>query len=120
MSEINITLNSLRRSFDASSVGEIHSPVHPGEILREEFMAPFSLSAISVAKACNLPRSRIERIVKGEIGISTDTALQLSRLFRTTSQFWLNMQTRFESEILMREIGSELDAIQPIPMPQAA
>ncbi|MCJ2111568.1 HigA family addiction module antitoxin [Methylobacterium sp. E-025] len=77
-------------------------------------MEPLSLSAGAVAKALDLPRSRIERIAREEIGISTDTALRLARYFGTTHQFWLNLQTRFESEVLMSEIGSELDQIAPI------
>nr|WP_156465665.1 HigA family addiction module antitoxin [Methylobacterium sp. Leaf106] len=61
------------------------------------------------------PRSRIERIVKEEIGISTDTALRLARYFGTSHQFWLNLQADFESETLLSEIGPELDRIEPLP-----
>lgn len=110
-----ITLDALRRSFDDTEGVTVLPPVHPGEILREEFMAPFGLSAGAVAKALNLPRSRIERVVKEEIGISADTALRLGRYFRTSHLFWLNLQTRFESETLLSEIGAELEGIQPVP-----
>jgi antitoxin HigA-1 len=109
-----VTLDILRQSFnDAEEVMEL-PPVHPGEILREEFMAPLSLSAGAVAKALNLPRSRIERIVKEEVGISVDTALRLARYFQISHLFWLNLQTRFESEALLAEIGSELARIKPV------
>ncbi len=96
---------------------ERHGPASAasGEVLREEFMVPLGLTAGAVAKALNLPRSRIERIVKEEIGISTDTALRLGRYFRTSHLFWLNLQTRFESETLLSEIGAELEGIQPVP-----
>ncbi|MCJ2021615.1 HigA family addiction module antitoxin [Methylobacterium sp. E-065] len=78
-------------------------------------MEPFDLSAGAVARAIGLPRSRIERIVKREIGISTDTALRLARLFRTSHQFWLNLQSQFESATLLPRIGDELARITPMP-----
>lgn len=107
-------VEDLRRLHDGATEFEVLPPLHPGEILRESFMEPLSLSAGAVAKALDLPRSRIERIAREEIGISTDTALRLARYFGTTHQFWLNLQTRFESEALMAEIGPELDRIAPI------
>lgn len=110
-----ITLDALRHSFDDPESITMPPPVHPGEILREEFMAPLGLSAGAVAKALNLPRSRIERIVKEEIGISADTALRLGRYFRTSHLFWLDLQIRVESETLLAEIGAELDGISPVP-----
>jgi addiction module HigA family antidote len=107
-------VEDLRRLYDSATEFEVLPPLHPGEILRVSFMEPLSLSAGAVAKALDLPRSRIERIAREDIGISTDTALRLARYFGTTHQFWLNLQTRFESEVLMAEIGSELDRIAPI------
>lgn len=109
-----MSVEDLRRLHDSATEFEVLPPLHPGEILRASFMEPLSLSAGAVAKALDLPRSRIERIAREEIGISTDTALRLARYFGTTHQFWLNLQTRFESEVLMAEIGSELDRIAPI------
>lgn len=105
----------VRRIFDEADEFDILPPIHPGEVLREDFMSAHHMSAGTVAKCLNLPRSRIERIVKGEIGISTDTALRLARLFRTSHQFWLNLQTQFESEVLLREIGEQLERITPVP-----
>ena len=108
------TLADLRQAFDAAEAPAVLTPVHPGEILREEFMAPLGLTAGAVAKALDLPRSRIERIVKEEIGISTDTALRLARYFRTSHQFWTNLQAHFESESLLAEIGPDLARIEPV------
>lgn len=105
----------VRRLFDDAEEFETLPPIHPGEILREEFMASHSLTAGMVAKAIDVPRSRIERIVKEEIGISTDTALRLGRLFRTSAELWTNLQTRFERETLLAEIGPNLDGIEPLP-----
>jgi len=68
-------------------------PLHPGEVLREEFLLPMKLSPYAVAKACGVPRSRIERIAREESGITADTALRLGRYFGIEPQFWLNLQT---------------------------
>lgn len=105
----------VRRAFETATEFETLPLLHPGEILREDFMVPLGLSAGAVAKALGLPRSRIERVVREEIGISTDTALRLARLFRTTSEFWTNLQARFERETLLAEIGPELAGIEPVP-----
>ncbi len=87
------------------------TPLHPGEVLREEFMEPYGLSAYAVAKACKLPRTRIERIAREEMGISADTALRLAKLFGTTPEFWLNLQTRYEVEMAALAIGEDLNHI---------
>jgi addiction module HigA family antidote len=89
------------------------NPMHPGEVLREEFLSPMGLSPYAVAKACNLPRTRIERIAREEMGITADTALRLARYFGTTAAFWLNLQGRYE--LLMAEAAAhDIDAIEPI------
>lgn len=87
-------------------------PLHPGEVLREEFMNPYGLSAYKVAQQCGVKRTRIERIAKEQVGISADTALRLGKLFGTSAEFWLNLQTRYEIEIAAREIGDELAEIE--------
>jgi antitoxin HigA-1 len=71
-------------------------PMHPGEMLREEFIEPLGLSAGRVAKACGVPRTRIERIVSEQLGISGDTAVRLGRFFGTSPEFWMNLQARYE------------------------
>jgi addiction module HigA family antidote len=90
------------------------APMHPGELLRDEFMIPLGLSAGKVAKAIGVPRTRIERIVAGEIGISADTALRLARLFDISPQYWANAQTHYDLEIAALKLGSRIDQIQPI------
>ena len=89
-------------------------PLHPGEVLREEFLIPLGLSAGAVARACGVPRTRIERIVSERIGVSTDTAMRLARFFGTTPELWLNMQRSFEIETLSRAIGPEIERIEPL------
>lgn len=86
-------------------------PMHPGEVLREEFLAPLGLSAGRVAKACSVPRTRIERIAAEEIGITGDTAARLARFFGTTAEFWMNLQTRYELATVERDAGAALAKI---------
>lgn len=89
-------------------------PMHPGEVLREEFLMPLNLSAGKLAKACNLPRTRIERIANEQTGITADTALRLGRALKTTADFWMNLQNRYDMQIAARDIGSALDRIRPL------
>lgn len=88
------------------------APLHPGEVLREEFLVPLNLSAGALAKACGLPRTRIERIVAEDVGITADTALRLAKALGTSAQLWLNLQTDFELEMAKRSIGKDLDKIE--------
>ncbi len=94
-------------------------PMHPGEMLREEFMRPLRLSAGRVAKACGVPRTRIERIAREEMGVSGDTALRLAKFFGTTPEFWMNLQTRYEVRSAQQLAGDELAKIEPFT-PKAA
>ena len=87
-------------------------PLHPGEVLREEFIVPLGLTAGRVAKACGIARSRIERIAAEEIGISGDTALRLGHVFRTSPQFWMNLQSRYEIETARRALEVDLSELQ--------
>jgi antitoxin HigA-1 len=80
-------------------------PLHPGEVLREEFMEPLDLTAYSLAPRIGVPRTRVERIIREEKGISADTALRLGAYFHTTPEFWLNLQSKFELETARREKG---------------
>jgi len=88
------------------------APLHPGEVLREEFMAPLGITAYALAKACQIERPRLERIVRELQGISADTALRLSKYFGTTPEFWMNLQARYELEEARGEIGSDLEEIE--------
>ena len=90
-------------------------PLHPGEVLREEFMMPLGLSAYALARACGVPRTRIERVAAEEIGISGDTAIRLGRVFDTTPEFWMNLQQRFDLERAARALGAAVDSIRPLP-----
>lgn len=74
-------------------------PIHPGEILLEEFLIPLELSQYRLAKDINVPARRINEIVHGQRSVSADTALRLGRYFQTTPQFWLNLQTHFDIEV---------------------
>jgi addiction module HigA family antidote len=78
-------------------------PLHPGEVLREEYMVPLGLTAYTLAQRIDVPRARIERIAREEKGISADTALRLGAYFHTTPEFWLNLQTKFELETQLRD-----------------
>lgn len=87
-------------------------PMHPGEMLREEFLKPMELTPYRVAKACGVPRTRIERIVREELGITADTALRLAKFFGTTAGFWMNLQARYDVRTAERAIAAELEAIE--------
>jgi addiction module HigA family antidote len=88
-------------------------PVHPGEILREEFMIPMDLSSNALAKAIGVTTARINEIVREQRGITADTALRLARYFGTDAQSWMNLQQRYELENARREIGNALKHIHP-------
>lgn len=83
-------------------------PVHPGEILREEFLKPMGLSVYALAQATSLPRTRLNDIVRGRRGISADTALRLARYFGTDAQSWLNLQARYDLEVAEAALGDRL------------
>lgn len=88
--------------------------VHPGEILREEFLKPMKLSAYELAKRLLVPAPRINDIVLERRGITADTAIRLSRFFRTTEQFWRNLQGAYEVSRVKAERGAELERIEPL------
>jgi antitoxin HigA-1 len=89
-------------------------PLHPGEVLREEFLVPLGVSAGTLAKAMAVPRTRVERIASESIGITADTALRLGKALGTSAQLWLNLQNRFDVETAERAIGKELARISPV------
>ena len=80
-------------------------PLHPGEVLREEFLGPMGLSPYVVAKACGVPRTRIERIAREEMGVSTDTALRLGRFFGIEPEFWVNLQSLHDLQVAGAKAG---------------
>ena len=87
------------------------SPIHPGEILREEFMLPLGLSSNALAKAIDVTPARINEIVRERRGISADTALRLARYFGTDPQSWMNLQQRHDLECAKDTLGTALKTI---------
>ena len=95
-------------------------PMHPGEVLREEFLIPLAMSAGALAKVCGLPRTRIERIASEQTGITADTALRLAKALDTTPELWLNLQTDYDVQVEKRSLGKTLDRIETVNKPRAA
>jgi addiction module HigA family antidote len=89
-------------------------PVHPGEVLREEFLVPHALSAGAVARAIHVPRTRIERLVAETVDLSPDTALRLARYFGTSPASWMAIQSRYALEKTGDAIAVEIAAIAPV------
>ncbi len=89
-----------RRDFD---------PIHPGEILFEEFLRPMEITQYRLAKSISVPQRRIGEIVKGTRGITADTALRLGRFFGMEAQFWLNLQARYDLLVAQSKLGGRLD-----------
>ena len=90
------------------------APVHPGEILLEEFIRPHGLTAGRVAARMKIARPRIEKLVRGRTPVTVDTALRLERLFGPSAQFWLNLQTRYDLETAKAAPIAEIEAIEPL------
>lgn len=93
-------------------MGLMQNPSHPGEILKHEFLEPYGLSSIRLAKIIDVPRTRIERIVKGTTSVTPDTALRLSKAFGTTPEFWVNMQANYDMAAARKEV--DVSAIKPL------
>ncbi|MFN0050806.1 MAG: HigA family addiction module antitoxin [Planctomycetales bacterium] len=85
------------------------APIHPGEVLLEEFLRPLGLSQYRLAKDVGVPPRRINEIVLGHRAITADTALRLARFFGTSDRFWMNLQTRFDLETQKDRLGDRLD-----------
>ena len=83
-------------------------PIHPGEILREEYLVPLGMSANQLARELHVPPNRIIAIVNGSRGVTADTALRLGRFFKTTAEFWLNLQMAFELRTAQIETGAKI------------
>ncbi|SMC92243.1 HigA family addiction module antitoxin [Rhizobium sp. RU36D] len=90
-------------------------PVHPGEVLRDEFLGPLDLSAGTLARKLNVPRTRIERLVAEQTAMTPDTALRLARFFDMSPQFWMNLQTSYDLKIGAAAKAKELEAISVMP-----
>lgn len=83
-------------------------PIHPGEVLHEEFLIPLQMSQYALAKGINVSPRRINEIIHQKRGISADTALRLGRFFKTSPEFWMNLQTHFDLEIQKDKLSQRL------------
>jgi antitoxin HigA-1 len=93
---------------------DVHSgrrlpPVHPGQILRDEFLSPMGISVYELANAIKVPRSRVNDIVLGRRAITTDTALRLARYFGTTPEFWINLQAHYDLDVAGRGLRKKIE-----------
>ena len=94
----------------------LQNPVHPGEVLQELYLVPLEMSAIDLAKRIGVPRTRVERLVKGTTGVTPDTALRFARVFNTSAEYWLNLQAQHDlSKVAANDdIAIELNTILPL------
>lgn len=86
--------------------------IHPGEVLKEEFLVPMNVSAYRLAKEINVPETRISEIVRGKRAVTADTALRFARFFGTTAEFWLNLQNLYDLEEEENKHASEFEMIK--------
>jgi addiction module HigA family antidote len=89
-------------------------PIHPGEVLHEEFLRPLELSANRLADALGIPTNRITEIVAERRSVTADTALRLARFFKTSPEFWMNLQKTYELRTTEMALGSALNKIRPL------
>jgi addiction module HigA family antidote len=87
------------------------APIHPGEVLREEFLKPLKLTPDAVAGALGVPRTRIERLAREETPVTADTALRLGKFFKTTPAFWMNMQAQYDLEMTEDKVAPQIKRI---------
>ena len=92
-------LNRRAAGLSEVTTGDRLAPIHPGEVLRDEFLAPMALSVYALAHALKVPRARLNDLVRGRRAVTTDTALRLGRYFGTTPEFWINLQIRYDLDI---------------------
>ena len=89
------------------------APIHPGEVLLEDFLIPLNLTKYRLAKDIGVPPTRIQDILGGKRGISADTALRLSRYFGMSAKLWMNLQNGYELELARMELGEVLEQVKP-------
>ncbi|MHA6266490.1 HigA family addiction module antitoxin [Aliiroseovarius sp. CAU 1755] len=90
----------------------LEEPMHPGEVLKELYLDPLDMGAIAFARRLDVPRTRIERLIKGITSMTPDTALRLARAFNTTPSYWMNMQTNYDMATVAKEI--DVSGIEPL------
>ena len=92
-------------------------PIHPGEILLSEFIEPYGLNPSRLARNIGVPARRIHEIVRGSRAITADTALRLARYFSTSTEFWLNLQSHYDLEMALEQLGDRLEReVKPLAM----
>ena len=102
-------LDGHRIDFSDVATGRRLPSVHPGKILRDEFLRPMDLSVYALANAVKIPRSRANDIVLGRRAITTDTALRFGRFFGTSPEFWINLQTRYDLDVANRKSRKKIE-----------
>ena|SRR5713101_2391132 len=110
------TMRIKREEFDAGQIefadvttGKRLPPIHPGEILRDDFLEPMKISVYALAQAIKVPRSRVNDVVLGRRGITADTALRLARYFGTSPDFWVNLQARYDLDVADRSLRRRIE-----------
>lgn len=94
--------------------GDLIEPIHPGEVLMEDFVKGFGITQNKLAVSIGVPPRRINEIVHGKRGITADTAVRLSRYFGTTAEFWMNLQSQYELRIERRALKNQIASIKPL------
>lgn len=102
-------LDAGRIDFVGVTTGKRLPLIHPGEILRDDFLRPLKISVYSLAQAIKVPRSRLNDIVLGRRGITADTAFRLARYFGTTPGFWINLQARYDLDAADRKLRRRIE-----------
>ena len=90
----------------------LKEPMHPGQVLKELYLVPLDMGAIAFARRLDVPRTRIERLVKGVTSVTPDTALRLARAFNTTPAYWMNMQTNYDMSVASKVV--DVSGIEPL------
>jgi addiction module HigA family antidote len=90
------------------------APTHPGEILAEEFLTPMGITPYRLAQAIDVPQTRLSEIIRGRRAITADTGLRLSRALGLSDMFWINLQARYDADIIRASKGAELEHIHPL------
>ena len=98
-----------RIEFSDVASGRMLEPVHPGRILRDEFLGPMQLSVYGLARALKVSRPRLNDLVRGRRGVTVATALRLGRYFGTTPEFWINLQTRYDLDVAERTVRRRIE-----------
>jgi antitoxin HigA-1 len=91
-----------------------HTPIHPGEVLQEDFLDGFGITQNKLAVSIGVPPRRINEIVHGKRGITADTALRLAKYFGTSAQFWLNLQSHYDLDLAEDRVADQIAAITPL------